>query len=112
MTSYSPGDNVVSPTSGLLLDTSKDNPENFLVQLTPETSPKKCTSVDLGTTASPTLEKKISKSNLVEFSEEQVEVVEKKPVNVVEINKQREDNVTAHNRILKLEKNISWANAW
>ena len=38
----------------------------------------------------------------------ETEVVEKKPVNVVEINKQREDNVTAHNRILKLEKNISW----
>ena len=38
----------------------------------------------------------------------ETEVVEKKPVKVMEINKQREDNVTAHNRILKLEKNISW----
>ena len=33
---FSPGDNIDSPG---LLDTSKDNPDNFLVKLTPESSP-------------------------------------------------------------------------
>ena len=44
-----------------MLDTSKDNPENFLVKLTPEKSPfksKKTPAEDLGLTASPTLENK------------------------------------------------------
>ena len=29
------------------MDTSKENPENFLVQLTPESSPKRCLKKDL-----------------------------------------------------------------
>ena len=44
-----------------MLDTSKDNPENFLVKLTPEKSPsksKKTPAEDLELTASPTLENK------------------------------------------------------
>ena len=51
-----------SPTGGMLMD-SKDNPEAFLVQLTPESSPKKRSSADLEITASPALERKPSTIN-------------------------------------------------
>ena len=58
---YSPGDMIDSPTSGMLMD-SKDNPEAFLVHLTPESSPKKTCSGTRETNASPLLEKKTSKN--------------------------------------------------
>ena len=59
--SYSPGETVDSPSSGLLLDTSKDNPETFLVKLTPESSPKKIKNQELDLAESPTLGSKIER---------------------------------------------------
>jgi len=53
---YSPGDLTDSPAGGMLSD-SKDNPEAFLVQLTPESSPKR-PQADPGVSASPELERR------------------------------------------------------
>ena len=79
---YSPGEAIDSP-SALLLDTSKDNPENFLVKLTPEKSPsksKKTPAEDLGLTASPTLENKCrgdaSDSGNISVNEKRIEEVD------------------------------------
>ena len=67
----------------MLLDTSKDNPENFLVKLTPEKSPsksKKTPAEDLGLTASPTLENKCrgdaSDSGNISVKEKRIEEVD------------------------------------
>ena len=82
MSHYSPGEAIDSP-SALLLDTSKDNPENFLVKLTPEKSPsksKKTPAEDLGLTASPTLENKCrgdaSDSGNISVKEKRIEEVD------------------------------------
>merc|ERR1719462_869906 len=61
LNNFSPGDMIDSP-SGMLLDTSKENPDNFLVQLTPENSPKKIIKTqEQVLAASPTLENKLDK---------------------------------------------------
>jgi len=61
LNNFSPGDMIDSP-SGMLLDTSKENPDNFLVQLTPESSPKKIAKTqEQVLAASPTLENKLDK---------------------------------------------------
>ena len=66
-----------------MLDTSKDNPENFLVKLTPEKSPsksKKTPAEDLELTASPTLENKCrgdaSDSGDIPVKEKRIEEVD------------------------------------
>jgi len=56
---FSPGDMIDSPSGGMLMD-SKDYPEAFLVQLTPESSPKRRSPADLEITASPALDRKPS----------------------------------------------------
>ena len=53
-----------SPSGGLLMDGSRDNPEAFLVQLTPETSPKRRSLTDPGVAASPDLEMKSREKNV------------------------------------------------
>lgn len=67
MSNYSPCENVESPTA--MLDISKNASDNFLVQLTPEKSPKKVLTDDFADCMSP----KVAESDLIKSGKDQTE---------------------------------------